>query len=315
MLLSDYIADVQEIVHDSSASCWPVSRVISRINDARRDAARDMWCVRQNVTGVQLLPGVEIYGLTGAIVGATIPQDGKSGGSNYGPGATVPIQFTPAPPGGVTATGIGNLTSGVVTSITMTKWGQGYTSVPTVAVGGIGSGAAPVAIPLFQANPLSTTIGNPLQVIGISFIWNGQRRTLNYLNFTLFQAYARMWSTATFTGPPGTWSHYQPGITPQIYIQTPPDQLYLAEFDCVFMPAPLVATTDADTQIIPPWTGAVQWKTASYLLNKHQNFGQAAQMDAKYDAFVPRVITTSGGIRIPNPYHKTFQRRVTGMGG
>jgi len=41
MLLSDYIADVQEILHDSTASSWPLARVISRINDARRDAARD----------------------------------------------------------------------------------------------------------------------------------------------------------------------------------------------------------------------------------------------------------------------------------
>lgn len=309
MLLSDYIADVQEIVHDSSASCWPVSRVISRINDARIDAARDMWCIRQNVTGVQLLPGVEIYGLNGAIVGATV----TNGGSNYGTGATVPIFFTAPPPGGTIALGVGNLTAGALTSITMTQWGQGYNAVPTIKIGGIGSGAGATAIPLFQANPLSTTIGNPLQIVGISFIWNGQRRTLNYLNFTLFQAYARMWSTATFTGPPGTWSHHQQGQ--QFYVQTPPDQLYLAELDCVFMPAPLVATTDADTQLIEPWSRAVQWKAASYLLNKHQNFGQAAQMESKYDAVVPRVITTSGGIRIPNPYHKTFQRRVTGMGG
>ncbi|SRR5216684_337201 len=304
MLLSDYIADVQEIIHDSTASCWPLSRVISRINDARLDAARDMWCVRQNVTGVQLLPGVEIYGLNGAVVGATV----TAGGSNYGTGATVPVTFSAAPAGGVTALGVGNLLSGSLTSITLTRWGQGYTGVPTITVGGVGSGAAATAVPLFQSNPLSTTIGNPLAVMPLSFTWNGRRQSMSYLDFTLFQAYPRMWNVIGFQGPPNVFTHHQQGQ--QIYIQRPPDQVYLAEFDTIFMPAPLVATTDVDTQIIDPWARAVQWKAASLLLYKHQNFAQAQQLEVKYDTLVPRIITTAGGIRFPNPYHITLQRRV-----
>jgi len=304
MLLSDYVADVQEIIHDSTASCWSVARVVSRINDARLDAARDMWCVRQNVTGVQLLPGVEIYGLNGAVVGANVTAPG----SNYGGGSTVPVTFSAAPMGGTTALGFGNLVSGSLSSITLTRWGQGYTGVPTITVGGIGAGATATAIPLFQSNPLSTLIGNPLAIMPISFIWNQQRRTLSYLDFMLFQAYARMWSNSAQQGPPSIWTHHQQGQ--QVYIQTPPDQLYLSEWDCIFMPAPLVAQSDADTQLIPPWDRAVQWKAASLLLYKHQNFGQAQALEAKYDAMVPRIITTSGGIRIPNPYHSTFLRRV-----
>jgi hypothetical protein len=304
MLLSDYIADVQEIVHDSTSSCWPLARVISRINDARLDVARDMWCIRQNVTGVQLLPGVEIYNIDGAVVGATV----TAGGSNYGGGATVPVTFSAAPSGEVTATGVGNLVGGSLASITMTQWGEGYTGVPTITIGGIGSGAAATAIPLFESNPLSTTIGNPLAIMPISFTWNQQRRTLSYLDFMLFQAYARMWANSSQVGPPSIWTHHQQGQ--QVYIQTPPDQLYLSEWDCIFMPAPLVATTDVDMQIVPPWDRAVQWKAASLLLYKHQNFGQAQALETKYDAMVPRIITTSGGIRIPNPYHSTFQRRV-----
>jgi hypothetical protein len=309
MLLSDYINDVQEIVHDSTASCWPLSRVISRINDARLDAARDMHCVRQNITGIQLLPGVEIYGLNGAVAGATV----TSGGSNYGTGATVPVTFSAPPAGGVQAAGIGNLVAGSLASITLTRWGQGYNSVPTISIGGIGSGAAASAVPLFLSNPLSTTIGNPLNVVGISYIWNNARQSLRYQNFTLFQAYFRAFPQNTFTGPPDVWSHHQQGQ--QAYIQRPPDQLYLSEWDVIFMPSPLVATSDSDTQLIDPWDKAVQFKTAHYLLFKHQNLGQAFAMGGAYDQMVPRIITTSGGIRIPNPYHRTFQRRVTGMGG
>jgi len=308
MLLQDYINDVLEIVHDTTNSCWPLSRVISRINDARMDAARDMWCVRQNVTGVQLLPGVEIYSLNGAVVGANV----TAGGSNYGSGSTVPITFSAPPVGGTQALGVGNLTNGSLTSISLTQWGAGYTGVPTITVGGGGSGAAATAVTLFQSNPLSTTIGNPLAIMPVSFIWNNQRRTLGYLDFTLFQAYARMWTAGFFTGPPGLFTHH--AQAQQLYIQTPPDQLYLAELDTIFLPAPLVATSDVDTQIIDPWARAVQFKAASYLLYKHQNFSQTNAMEAKYNSFVPQIITTSQGIRFRNVYDKTFQRRVTGMG-
>jgi len=176
MLLSDYITDVQEIVHDSTSSSWPLARVISRINDARHDVARDMHCVRQNVTGIQLLQGKEIYNLSGAIGGANV----VAGGSNYGTGTTVPVTFSAPPAGGVQALGVGNLVSGSLASISLTQWGQGYNAIPTIAVGGVGSGATATAVALFQSNPLSTVIGNPLAVGKISFLWNQQRRQLGY---------------------------------------------------------------------------------------------------------------------------------------
>ncbi len=304
MQLQDYINDVLEIVHDSTNSSWSLARVISRINDARIDAARDMWCVRQNVTGVQLLQGKEIYALNGAVAGATV----TAGGSNYGASSTVAVTFAAPPPGGVQALGTGVLVSGSLTSITMTQWGQGYNAVPAVTVGGIGSGAAAVAVPLFQTNPLSTIIGNPLSIIDISYIWNQQRRSLSYLPFQLFQAYARAWATTTFVQPPSVYNQHQQGQ--QVYIQAPPDQMYLSEWDVSFLPAPLVATTDVDTQLVDPWDKAVQFKAAAYLLYKHQNFGQVAALEDRYAHLVPHFITTSAGIRIPNPYHTTFARKV-----
>lgn len=306
MLLSDYVNDVQEIVHDTTASVWPVARVVSRINQARLDAALDMHCVRQNVTGIQLMLGQEIYVLNGAVAGAIV----TAGGSNYGAGSTVPVTFAAAPAGGVTATGVGNLVGGSLSSITLTQWGQGYTSVPAITIGGTGSGAAATAVPLFRSNPLSTTIGNPITVVGISYIWNGQRRSMKYLNFTLFQAYARMW-TINFLAPPGVWTEHKPNVTnASIYIQPPPDQLYLAEFDVLYMPAPLVAMSDLDTDMLDPWDRAAQFRASEYLLMKLRNMGQVGAMGQLYDAKVPRIITTTGGYRIPNPYNRNFQRRV-----
>ena len=306
MFLSDYIADVQELLHDSTASSWPISRVISRINDARRDVARDMQCVRQNVTGIQLLQGQEIYNLNGAIAGATV----TAGGSNYGGSATVPVTFSAPPPGGVQALAVGNLVSGSLSTITMTQWGQGYNAIPTITVAGAGSGAAATPVALFQANPLSTVIGNPLVVQKISYLWNQQRRQLSYMPFRLFDAYARCWATTAFQQPPGVFTSIQQGLTPQIYIQAPPDQVYLAEWDICYMTAPLVAQTDFDNQVVEPPNQAVQFAAAAYLLYKHQNLGQVAGLHDKYSTYVPHIITTWGGVRIPNPYHSTYQRRA-----
>src|SRR5215813_5041266 len=274
MQLQDYINDVQELLHDATASSWSIARVTSRINTARSDAARDMHCVRNNIVGIQLLPGVEMYSLQGAIAGAVI----VSGGSNFGNVSTVPVTFAAAPAGGITATGIGNIIGGSLNSITMTQWGVGYTSQPAITIGGLGSGASALSIPLFNANPLSSLIGNPLAINGISFTWNGRRTSLGYKNFTLFQAYARAWAT-NFNGPPSLFTHVlqqnaiiggtlgTPSIaqapvgpgqlsftsTPQtgglVYIQTPPDQLYLSEWDITFMPSPLVNLTDVDTEL------------------------------------------------------------------
>jgi hypothetical protein len=306
MFLSDYIADVQEIVHDSTSSSWPLSRVISRINDARRDVARDMHAVRQNVTGVQLIQGQEIYNLSGAVAGATV----TAGGSNFGPGSTVPVTFSAAPAGGITALGVGNLINGSLVSISLTQWGQGYTGIPTITVGGVGSGAAATAVCLFQSNPLSTVVGQPLVVGKVSYIWNQQRRQLSYLPFRTFDAFYRVWATTTFQQPPSAFTVVQQGVIPQVYIQAPPDQLYLSEWDITYQTAPLVATTDFDNQIIEPWNQAVQFAAAAYLLYKHQNLGQVAGLHDKYTSYVPHILSTSGGVRVMNPYHTTQQRRA-----
>jgi hypothetical protein len=95
-----------------------------------------------------------------------------------------------------------------------------------------------------------------------------------------------------------------------VLIQPPPDQAYQTEWDVLVSPLPLINPGDADTQILQPYNDAVQYYAASYCLNKLQNFNQAEYMLKIYSARVPRIIIGAGGVRIPNPYHKTFQRRV-----
>ena len=76
-------------------------------------------------------------------------------------------------------------------------------------------------------------------------------------------------------------------------------------------PGALVNLTDVDMQVLPPWSDAVQYYAAMLCLTKLQNFEQAEYMLKVYSARVPKIIIGAGGTRIPNPYHKTFQRRVS----
>lgn len=299
MQLQDYVNDVQELLHDATTASWPLNRVVSRINEARLYTALDMKCIRQLVTGIQLLPGQEIYQLQGAVVGANV----TAGGSNYGTGTTVPVTFSAPPPGGVQALGFGNLTGGALSSITMTQWGQGYTqtlaSGPTVTIGGTGTGAAAVPVNLI----------NQIYPVSVTYFFNGIRTTLRYLPFGLFQSYARILGNL-FLSTPGAWTYLQE--SQQIYIQPPPNQLYLAEWDMVFMPTPLMNLTDVDTQLLDPWDRAPQFAASALLFMKDQDAGRARAsfMAKQYEGMIPKIVTGVGGVRIPNIYNRNFQRMV-----
>lgn len=309
LTLSDYFDQVQSLIHDFTGSAWSQTEITRRINDARKDVAMSCQCVRSLrgplpaaitqsvplVGGVQLLTGQEIYSYDGAVCGANV----TAGGSNYGTNATVPISFDAAPAGGTTAAGFGNLTSGSLTSITMTQWGQGYTSPPNVTIGGIGTGAAATAV----------TMINVLNVISISVIWNTMRYTLSFRGFTTFQAWARMLQSQGFQSEPGIWTIHAGDKF--VYIDPPPNQVYTSEWDVTTLPQKkLVNLTDVDTDIPDPWAQAVQFKAAAYLLMKHQNFAQVQYYENKYNEMVPQVVTASGGYRIPNPYNKSMLMKM-----
>lgn len=291
--LNSYIGDVQSLVHDSNFSSWSQAELTGYINQARADVALDMHCVRTFVTNLQLLVGQEIYSIDGAVGGANV----LTGGTGY-TGATT-VTFAAPPAGGVQATGVAVIVGGIITGITMTQWGQGYTAVPAIVIAdtGGGTGAAAAAIAML----------NMFQVISVSFIWNNQRRSLGFHGFTLFQAYMRSWTTM-YNGPPGMWTIHPQML--QVYLRPSPDQIYIAEWDVLSLPLPLVNLTDVDTQVLPPWNQAVKFRAAALALMKNQNFGQAEYYDKKYDERVPRWIAGAGGIRIPNPYNKSFQRKM-----
>src|SRR5215475_13142821 len=242
MLLSDYIAQVQFLVHDASNADFSLVELTRAINNARIAVSLDFPCVRQLFiappnnapispvyTPVSVIRNVEAYplsaanGSNGQVVGVAL----TNGGSGYSSPPTVTFTQTPAPPAGfVPAQATAVLVNGVVTAVNMTQWGQGYSpalpggsgaaSPPVVGFsGGGGSGAAGTAV----------MFNNVFNVISISYIWGNQRYMLKYRGFTLFQAYMR--ALLTFTQRALTWTiHEQSGT---VFIQPPPEQPYVSE--------------------------------------------------------------------------------------
>ena len=325
MLLSDYITQVQFLIHDQTNADFTQSELTAQINNARTAVALDFHCCRQAYLApqtsspnlslyapVSVIQNQELYplngpnGQNGIVVGANV----ISGGSGYTSATTV--TFTAGPTGSVLATGVPVISNGVITGVNMMTWGTGYnpalpTSSPSavqpptvtftdIPIGG-GSGAVATA----------TMFNNAFNVISISYIWGNQRYMLRYRAFTLFQAYMR--SQTFFTQRGLIWTiHEQMGY---VIIAPPPDQPYVTEWDILCKPMYLVNPGDNDTQITPPWDDAVQYYAAYLCLLKLQNFEQAEYMLKLYSARVPKIIIGAGGVRIPNPYHKTFQRRVS----
>ena len=200
------------------------------------------------------------------------------------------------------------ISGGVITSINVTQWGTGYTPViplisggtlPAITITDVGGGTS--------ATARAVMFNNVFNVISISYVWGNQRYGLRFRAFTLFQMYMR--SQLAFYQRGMIWTIHPSNST--VLIQPPPDQAYQTEWDVLQTPIPLVNTTDYEVQILPPFTDAVKYYAAHYCLNKLQNFNQAEYYLKLYSARVPKIIYGQGPVRIPNPYNKTFQRRVS----
>jgi hypothetical protein len=322
MLLSDYITQVQFLVHDQNNQDFTQSEMTAAINNARQVVAEDFHCCRATYLAaptnapnlsaynpVNVIPNQELYpligsnGLNGIVVGANV----SNGGANYTAATTV--AFDPGPAGSVQATGTPVITNGVITGINMTQWGTGYKPALPVTSN---SPDKPPAITFTDpgggggAAASATMFNNVFNVIQISYLWGDQRYTLLWRGSMMFQSYMR--SQLFFNQRGMVWTiNQQVGY---VQIQPPPDQNYVTEWDTLCLPLPLINPGDADLQILSNYADAVQYYAAYLCLIKLQNFEQADKMLMYYSARVPKIIVGTGGVRIPNPYNKNFQRRA-----
>jgi hypothetical protein len=294
VLLSDYILQVQELVHDVSSIDFSTQEMTNYVNNARKRVALDFHCVRQYFTGFNLIPGQETYPLMGGC-GAVVTAGGLYS-------ITPTVTFGPPPAGGVTATGVavmsGTAPSMTVIDINLTNWGSGYvtTAIPTIT---FSSGAATAT---------ATPMANVFDWQSVDFLFGTQRGTLQWRPWTYFNAIFR--SNTALSGPPACWSNYTEQL--QCYFYAIPDQTYNIGIDAVMLPNPLINTTDFDSQIIDPPADAVQYYAAYLALLKLQNFGQADYYEKTYIKRVPQLQVTKQTRRVPNIYQNVLRRMQRG---
>jgi len=295
MQLSDYITQVQELVHDVSAIDYTTNEMTNYVNNARKRVGIDFHCVRQLFVGLQVVQGQETYPMSNGVGGAIITS-----GGNY-PSAPPTVTFDAAPAGGITATATAVMTGTAVTGIAMTRWGAGYSSVPNVTFSAGVSTATATAVAML----------NVMDFQSISVINGIQRAMLLWHPFTYHQAIWRN-NVSLSAGQPASWSNY----TEQnlFYLYPPePDQNYPIEIDGVITPSPLVHVADVDTQILDPMADCVQFYAAHLALLKLQNFDQAEYMHKKYKARQQEIQLTRQTTRIPNIYQNVWRRLQRGF--
>jgi hypothetical protein len=290
MLLSDYILQVRELIHDLSGNDWTDQELTVAINNARQRVALDTHCVRNLIINLQAFTPQETYPMQGGVGGVNI----TNGGTGYGSAPTV--TFTPTDGNGTGAAATAVITSGKVTAVNMTSWGSGYTAVPTVSFSS-GAAAATAIVPL-----------DVIDILAISVIWGLMRYTLNWLPWTPFQAFCR--ANTTNLSRPGIWTAYEQMQI--VYLYPIPDQPYIMEWDTISLPMNLVNSTDYDSQVLLPYADGVQFYAAHLALLKLQNFAQAEYMNRKYDARVRQILNTRQDRRDPNVY-RTWWRRMNRM--
>lgn len=288
--LQSYITQVQTLINDTSGSLFTTAQYINFVNQARTQVTFDSKCNRVFWTNLNTINQQETYVYNGTIGGINL----TSGGSNY----TAPV-VTITGGGGTGATASAFLTGGVITSIYMTNWGSGYTSVPTVSITDAhGTGAAATAIWLY----------NIFDIINVSVIWGSERLTLGWLDFTNFQAFVR--SYTTWYSRPKIFTTYPSSST--IYVGAIPNQVYTMELDTSVASTNLVNLTDIDNQIYSPYDVGVQFYAAFLALLSIQDERYLMYYDGKggglYETQTIKYPAQTYTRRMYNPYYSGNSR-------
>jgi hypothetical protein len=135
-----------------------------------------------------------------------------------------------------------------------------------------------------------------IDVLNISVLWGSTRIVLNYMPFTEFNAKMRAWQN--FTSRPAVWSKYGQS---SIYVGPVPDQIYVAEWDTVVVPADLTGPTDPET-IIFPYSEPIPYYAAYKAKYKEQSYDEAQLYHDEYIRKIQTAIRSSMMRRLPSVY-------------
>lgn len=278
MLLSEYMTQVQLLIHDKSFQTVTQTDLTSYINRARRRVAEDTQCVRALVAGEGPILSVTVSaggagytnptitasgGMgTGAVFVANLGVGGAitsiavlNGGSNFSP----PLQITIADP-----TGVGAIAQGVQGPLLQTIVGQ---EVYTYS-------AANAFLP---AGYLSI-----LDVMSCAVEWGGMKPALGQIGWIDMQAYYRAYAVPTL-GQPYKWAKYGQGVNGSIYLWMIPSTAQSMDWDCACLPIPLVDDTTIDA-VPAPFDDAVQYYAARLCFLNAQRWSDANMMKEEYQS-------------------------------
>jgi hypothetical protein len=267
MALNQYLIDTALLLNDPSNLFFSQATLTNFINKARNRVAEDAQCVRV------ILPS------QGTITSIAV----ASGGAGYTSAPTVTISSPDALGVVVQATATAVITSGQVTSITVTNpaTNKGYVLPPTVTLSGGGFGTA-ATVGTVTLTPYVTTVTNqetyPIanyntsvqqyapgaqNIIGIQSVsvsWGSFKPTLQNCSWTTFQARYRSYNIGQ-QNYPSIWSRYGRGQAAVIYLWPIPAVVSQMDLDTYCQVIPLV--NDTTVEAIPePFTGCVKYYAA-----------------------------------------------------
>ena len=274
--LTDYLTQVENLLHDTSNVFWTTQQLTNYINEARERTVRDTGCLRTlqttstpiSATGVVATPWTPNATVTaGQVVFSNIflytYQTGGTSGSTAPPYPTGSNVF---PPSTAFADGTATLL---------------YTGNAEV----IQYAALPQGI-------------NVYDVVNVNLYWGNSRIPLRYLPWSNFTAQLRYWQN--YIGRPICFSVYGQQA---IYIAPIPDQSYYIEVDTNILPQPLTLTNQSATdQIIDPYTTSVQYYAAYKAKFYEQSYGEAEIFKQEYNRHILNVLNSTFTRRIPDPY-------------
>ena len=278
--LSGYITEVRRLLHDANGNFYTDSQLTDYINSARERIVRDTGCLRM----LQV---------------SQVPCTPEPGGSD-------PYFWSAN-----TAVSVNDFIVSNIFIYKVVGAGTLGSQAPGYPVSG---GAYPPSTPftngtatLQYAGPSEIINFNclpkgdqTLDVLNINLYWGNTRIPMRYLSWTEFNANLRFWQN--YIGRPVAFSVFGQA---QIYVSPVADEVYPIELDTVYLPAPLVTSSEVDP-IKSPYTSPVKFYAAYLAKYYEQSFGEAEIYKQEYLKQAQSVLVSTYTRRIPDPYSNPF---------
>ena len=284
--LSQYITQVQYLLHDATGVFYTQTQLTSYINQARERVVRDTGALRT----IQTL---------------TVPASPTAGGQ-------APVLWTAN-----TAVTVGQqLVSNIYTYIVTTAGTTDSTAppYPGSSNSNYSGNVYPPSTPFLDGTAYIQYVGNAeqinyvtlpsgvqtLDVLNINLYWGNTRVPLRYLPWTQFNAELRFWQN--YIGRPICFTQYGQG---SIIIAPVPDNIYTVDIDTVILPTDLTNPSDIDN-INDPYNTPVPFYAAYLAKYYEQSFGEAEIYKQEYNKHVQAVLVAISTRRMPTPYSTPF---------